>query len=92
MSYNHQKKVRLQFAGEDGNKDLKFQRSVLWSDETNTGVFGQNDHCYVWWMKGEACKVNTIPSARHRGDSIMSWGCVATKGMVLFTKLMALQG
>ena len=41
-------------------------------------LFDHNDHCYVWRKKGEACKPkNTISTVKHRGGSIMSWGCFA---------------
>ena len=36
---------------------------------------------YVWRKKGDACKPkNTIPTVKHRGDSIMLWGCFAAGG------------
>jgi hypothetical protein len=44
-------------------------------------LFGHYDHRYVWRKKGEACKPkNTIPTVKHRGGSIMLWGCFAVRG------------
>ena len=78
---NRHKKARLRFATAHENKDHTFWRNVLWSDETKIELFGHNDHCYVWRKKGEACKPkNTIPTVKHRGGSIMLWGCFAAGG------------
>jgi hypothetical protein len=63
------------------DKDRTFWRNVLWSDETKIELFGHNDHRYVWRKKGEACMPkNTIPTVKHRGGSIMLWGCFAAGG------------
>ena len=41
-------------------------------------LIGQNDHCYVWRKKREACKLkNTIPTVKHGGGSIMLCRCFA---------------
>lgn len=43
---NHQKKSWTV------KTDLTFWRNVLWSDETEMGLCGYNDHCCVWKKKG----------------------------------------
>ena len=64
-----------------GTKNHTFWRNVLWSDETKIELFGHNDHYCVWSKKGEACKSkNTFPTMKHRGFSIMLWGCFAAGG------------
>uniref|UniRef100_A0AAZ3RHH1 Transposase n=1 Tax=Oncorhynchus tshawytscha TaxID=74940 RepID=A0AAZ3RHH1_ONCTS len=78
---NRHNKARLRFTTAHGDKDHTFWRNVLWSDETKIELFGHNDHYYLWRKKGEVCKLkNTIPTVRHRGDSIMLWGCFAAGG------------
>ena len=78
---NRHKKARLQFATAHGDKDRTFWRNILWSDDTKIELYGHNDHHYVWRKKGEACKPkNIIPTVKHRGGSIMLWGCFAAGG------------
>ena len=85
---NRHKKDRLRFATAKGDKDHSFWRHFLWSDETKIQLLGHNDHRYVWRKKGEACKPkNTIPTLKHRGDSIMLWGCFAAGGTVALHKI-----
>ena len=56
-------------------------RKILWSDETKFELFANNDHHYVWRKFGEALlEKNIVPTANHRGGSIMLWGCFATAG------------
>uniref|UniRef100_A0AAZ3SAV0 Transposase Tc1-like domain-containing protein n=1 Tax=Oncorhynchus tshawytscha TaxID=74940 RepID=A0AAZ3SAV0_ONCTS len=78
---NRHKKARLWFATAHGDKDRTFWRNVFRSDETKIELFGQNDNCYVWREKGEACKPkNTIPTVKHGGGSIMLQACFAAGG------------
>ena len=65
---NRHKKAGLWFATAHGDKNCTFWRNVLWSDSTKIELFGHNDHCYVWRIKGEACKPkNTIPNCEAWG-------------------------
>ena len=74
------KKGRLRFATAHGDKDCTFWSNVLWSDETKIELFGHN-HRFVWREKGDASKLkNTNPTVKHRGGSIMLWGCIAAGG------------
>uniref|UniRef100_A0AAZ3Q7D7 Transposase Tc1-like domain-containing protein n=1 Tax=Oncorhynchus tshawytscha TaxID=74940 RepID=A0AAZ3Q7D7_ONCTS len=69
---NRHKKARLWFATAHGEMS---------SGETKIELFDHNDHRYVWRKKGEACKPkNIIPTVKHRGGSIMLWGCFAAGG------------
>jgi hypothetical protein len=55
--------------------------NVLWFDQTKIELLGHNDHHYVWRKKMETCKLkNIIPTMKHRGGSIMLWGCFAAGG------------
>jgi hypothetical protein len=53
-------------------------------------LFGHNDHRYIWRKKGDACKPkNTIPTVKHRGGSLMLWGCFAAGGTDALHKIDA---
>lgn len=74
-------RARLKFAREYLKKKDDFWKSVLWSDETKLELFGHRDIAYVWRRKGEAFNpVNTVPTVKHGGGSIMLWGSFAASG------------
>ena len=78
---NRHEKPRLRFATGHEDKDFTFSRNVLWSDKTKIELFGHNAYRYVWRKKEEACKLkDTILTMKHRGGSIMLWGCFAAGG------------
>jgi hypothetical protein len=51
------------------------RNKILWSDETKIELFGLNTKCHIWWKP--CC---TIPTVKHRGGSIMLWGCFSAAG------------
>ena len=62
-----------------GLSDCKKQD--LWSDETKIEMFGLNTKCNLWWKPGTTHHLlNTIPTVKHGGGSIMLWGCFSEAG------------
>ena len=58
-----------------------FWEQVLWSDETKIEHFVHNDVQKIWSEKGEAfLPEKTVPTLKHRGCSIMFWGCFSSSG------------
>ena len=56
-------------------------------------MFGHNDHRYVWRKNGEAWKPkNTIPTVKHKGGSIMLWGCFASGEPGVLHKIDGIEG
>lgn len=48
---------------------------MLWSEETNVGLFGHSFKRYVWCKNNIAHhQRNTIPTVKHGGGRIMLWG------------------
>jgi hypothetical protein len=50
------------------------KNKILWSDETQTELFGLNTKHHIWRKPG------TIPMAKHGGSSFMLWGCFSATG------------
>lgn len=45
-----------------------FRKKVLWWEDIQIELFGQNDRRYVWRSKGEALKPQSTVPAVKRGD------------------------
>ncbi|CDR00666.1 unnamed protein product [Oncorhynchus mykiss] len=87
LQNRHKKKTDYGLQLHKGIKIILFWRNVLWSDDTKLGLFGHNDHRYLWRKRGYACKLkNTIPTVKHVGASIM-WGCFAAGGTGALPKI-----
>ncbi|KAK3557721.1 hypothetical protein QTP86_000322 [Hemibagrus guttatus] len=65
-------KARLAFANAHLDKEDDFWSSVLWSDETKIELFGHSDVAFN--------HKNTIPTVKHGGGNLMSWGCFSASG------------
>lgn len=75
-------KARLKFVENYKDKSPVFWEKVLWSDETKIELFGRNTSTHVWRKTGEDHKpINTIPTVKFGGGSIMVWGCFASNGV-----------
>ena len=55
---------------------------MIWSDETKINRFGSDGRPRVWRKSNTQDQlVNTIPTVKHGGGSIMIWGCMSAKGV-----------
>ena len=50
------------------------KNKILWSDENKIELFSLNAKRHAWRRPG------TIPAGKHRGGSIMLWGCFSAEG------------
>ncbi len=74
-------RMHLNFAKAHLEDSQEQWMKVLWSDETKIELFGHNMTKTIWHKKGEAYNPkNTIPTVKHRGDSVMMWGCLTGTG------------
>lgn len=61
-------------------------KDLIFENETKIELYGHNDHCYIWTLKGEACKPK-ITRMRNMGASASCCGLVLLqKELVHFTK------
>ncbi|KAG2460371.1 TCB1 transposase, partial [Polypterus senegalus] len=73
--------ARLEFAKSHLKDSQTMRNKILWSDETKIELFGVNARRHVWRKPGTAHhQVNTIPTVKHGGGSIMLWGCFSVAG------------
>ncbi|KAG2457190.1 TC1A transposase, partial [Polypterus senegalus] len=71
----------LEFAKRHLKDSQTMRNKILLSDETKIELFGVNARCHVWRKPGTAHhQVNTIPTVKHGGGSIMLWGCFSVAG------------
>ena len=65
-------KARMELANKPLNDTAGMWRKVLLSDETKIELFGLNSKLYIWHKPNTALHpVNTIPTVKHGGGSIM---------------------
>lgn len=79
------KKARLKFVKTHQEKDLNLWRRALglmkWKE-----LFGHNDQRCIWRKKGEDCRPENIPTAKHKSGN-MFWGCCAAAGTGVLHKI-----
>ena len=74
-------KACLDFAKKHLKDSQTVRNKILWSDETKIELFGLNSKCSVWRKPGTAHHLlNTIPTVKRGGGSIMLWGCFSAAG------------
>lgn len=74
-------KARLKFAGENVDKDQDLWNNVLWTGESKTDLYGPQNRGPVWHKPNTAFQEkNLIPTVKHRGGSVMVWGCFPAAG------------
>ena len=68
--------TRLKFVRQHKEKENSFWERVLWIDETKIELFGQN-----YRNHSNTVPMNTVPTVKFGGGSIMIWGCFSAKGV-----------
>ncbi len=76
------KKARKQVAEDKQTKDMDYWNPVLWSDEIKINLFGSDGVKRVGWQPGEEYKDKCVlPTVKHGGGSVMSWGYISAADM-----------
>ncbi|GFW64292.1 transposable element Tc1 transposase [Trichonephila clavipes] len=79
ISLQNQQK-RLEFAKTHQLKTDNFWKKVIFSDESKFNVFGSYGRRTVWRKPNTALDPKNLrPTVKHGGDSVMVWGCMASK-------------
>ncbi|GFU02036.1 transposable element Tcb2 transposase [Trichonephila clavipes] len=77
---NHKK--RIDFAKGNEKRDRNFWNSVIFSDESKFNIHGSDGHQKVWRKANAVPEPNNMRrTVKHRGVSIMVWGCMAATGV-----------
>jgi len=81
-------KACMEFVKKNLDDTAGMWRNVLWSEETNIELFGLNSKCYFWYKVSTAhYPINTIPTVKHGGGSILLWGCFSSVGTVNLVRI-----
>lgn len=64
-------------------QEPKLWSAILWSDETQSELFGYKDNVYIWRKKRDVYKPkDTVPQVKHGGGHIMLWNFVKIQGIM----------
>lgn len=76
------KKKRIEFAKNFGNKPKEFWNNVLFSDESKFNLFRSDGRILVWRKPNtELEEKNLVSTVKHGGGGVMVWGCMAASGV-----------
>ena len=75
-------KKRLTFARRHKDKDDRWCRNDLWSDESKFNRFSSDGKVYVRWPPNQENNPKyTIKTIKHGGGKIFVWGCCSWFGI-----------
>lgn len=73
---------------EHTNWTLRQWENVIRSDESPFTLFLTNGGVYVGRTPKEACQIDSLQhTVKHHGDSVMIWGAISHRSLVLFVGL-----
>jgi transposase len=77
------KRLRLEYARKYQFWNVERWKSVIFSDESKIGRFGDDGRRFAWVEKGKSAfnKRCRKPSVKFDSGSIMVWGCIGWKGV-----------